>query len=222
MLMGFMPMGGMVGRNRDATVTYAGITNSSDLSEPSLTVPIGTASSDRYVVVIMFHDNGTLGLGTIGSITVGGIACTKVVQTANLNNTAAAIFVTNSPVTTGTTATLVNTGGLAESALGFATYAVYGINPTASASSTVSTDDPSTTIDVPAGGVIIAGSVNDTDSNACTWTGVTEDFDSAFVSGVKASGGYFTTETPVTGRTVTANWSTSSSDKLVAAAWGPA
>jgi hypothetical protein len=219
MLMGFMPMGGML--KRDATVSYAGLTASADITSPSLTVPIGAVAADRYIIAVVFEDNTGSTPGVITSMTIGGVSCTKVVQTAALEDTALAIFVTDTAVASGTTATLAFTGS-AVNTMAFATYAAYGINPTSTASSTATADDPSTTINVPAGGIMIAASINDTSTNTCTWTGITPNFDSAYDPATRASGGSYTTDIAVTSRTVTASWSSSDNDKLVVAAWGPA
>jgi hypothetical protein len=229
MLMGFQGMmkGGISGSSSGvASVTYAGFTDSVDITSPSLTVPIGTAAVDRYIVAVSFGDNNGFGSSSeITAMTIDGVACTKVASsspTSDLRDGHVAIFITNSPVASGTTATLVATGD-ADFALSFATFAVSGLNTTATATIISGASDPSGTINVSAGGILIAASLNDSSANTCTWTGVTESFDSAFgAPDSRATAGTFSTATAVTGRTVTANWSANSDDILVAAAWRPA
>jgi hypothetical protein len=194
------------------TTSYAGFTNSPDVGYPTLTVPTGTAAVDRYVIVIVYADNNSGGL--FGTMTLGGIACTKIVANP-VTAGACAIYITDTPLTTGTTASLVLEGG-ADVDLAFATYAAYGINPTATDTLAVASNDPTGTIDVPAGGIMIAGSLCEDDESSCTWTGVTEAFDTVF-GGTKGTAGSYTTAVAVTGRTVKADWSSSFADKMVAA-----
>jgi hypothetical protein len=205
-----------------ATVSYAGLTNSSDLTDPTLTVPIGDAATNRSVLAIVYLSNNFGTLGNITSATIGGVACTKVATIGDISPVmAAGIFVTNSPIASGTTASMVLSAD-ADNAMAIATFAAYGILPAVADILEVDASDPTGTIDVPAGGILIAGSTNQTSTYTCTWTGVTEVVDVSYNSVSRASAGTYTTHAAVTGRTVTANWSTSNDDVMVAASWGPA
>lgn len=65
-------------------------------------VPIGTASSSRRVIV-----GASAGTGNLATCTVAGQSTTKVVSAHVAGNTSAALFITDEPITTGTTATIV-------------------------------------------------------------------------------------------------------------------
>jgi hypothetical protein len=221
MLMGFMPMGGLTGQ-KTATVSYAGLTNSTDLSDPTLTVPIGDVAADRYVIAVVYQSNDFFSTSTITSATIGAVACTKVATIGSASSImSAAIFVTNTPLASGTTASMVLSAN-ADNAMAIATFAAYGINPTVVGTLQVDASDPSGTINIPAGGILIAGSTNQTSTHTCTWTGVTSSVDASYNATSRASAGIYSTDAAVTGRTVTANWSTSNDDVMVAASWGPA
>lgn len=80
-------------------------TTSGSFSE---TMDIGAANANRYVIVAVEYGDAS-GLGTFSSVTVGGVSCMEVVSTSDLSNYGVHIFITNEPVTSGTTATVAVT-----------------------------------------------------------------------------------------------------------------
>lgn len=130
------------------------------ISGGSTTMNIGTASSDRYVVVAIVAQSGT-----VTSVTVAGTSCTQLVAFTAARHTS--LWVTNSAITTGTTATV--TWSASGSADDCGTYSLKGAatptSPHDSASSTA--NPPSASVTVPSGGAIIAVG---TDGNVTTST----------------------------------------------------
>jgi len=193
------------------TRTPVGYTSAGVQGSPysATSVNIGTASATRYVVVAVCASNDAL---ATGSVTVAGTACTRVAAITG-SGRPCALFVTNSPITTGTTATVVITiGALAD--IDFAIYTLQGAaTPTSPSTATDNTSPLSQPITIPAGGVAI-GVANV--FTASTWTGLTKDADgtSANFKGTVAS--------KITSGATTVTASGSGGDSaLCVAAWGP-
>lgn len=174
-------------------------------------VAIGTASANRYVTFAYVASNDAA--ATAATATVNGAACTKVAVSTG-DGRPCAIFITNAPVTSGTTATIaINTGGN-NSDNEIAVYALTGTS--APTTPTVYTDNAaplSQTISIPSGGAAI-GAANLFTS--ATWTGLTKDSDGT-------SGNYkgsVASSTTAGSPTVTATGSGGSSN-LCVAVWSP-
>jgi len=153
---------------------------------------IGTASSDRIVVVIASTSNSI----AITSCTLAGSAMTKAAASpAGTGSTA--IFYLSS--TSGTTATVVaSTGGSTTRAcIGVYTVLLGTTSATPSATQTVRTTTGTTgtlpSVTVPAGGVFIAGMYSSASTGAVTWTGATENYDLVINGATGASGASGTT-----------------------------
>jgi len=153
---------------------------------------IGTASADRIVVVFSGSSSGT----TPSSIamTVGGINCTIIDTTASESRYAIGYAV----VPTGTTADIVVTFGSDGNFCGCAVWTVTQADTTAHDSDTLSLPySPSgnalsqtSTLDVPAGGVVIAAvEAGYSSSESWTWTNIDEDLDESIDAGARQSGG---------------------------------
>jgi hypothetical protein len=175
---------------------------------------IGTAAANRRVVVCA----ATSGDVTL-TCTVGGAATTRILNSTGSGQTVS-VFITNDYYPTGTTAQIIVSSSGGSSSEGMATYAVYGASVTAADTLTVVDTDPSGTIDVLEGGLLIAASYIPFAGTAGSWTGVTEDFEEV-ASAAEFGAGTFTTSTAVTGRTVTINWSFGPSAYLLAVSFGP-
>jgi hypothetical protein len=152
-------------------------------------IAIGAAAFDRYVaVVVAFRD--TSGTPTISSVTVGGAATTSVIaNTTTLSGIT--IYITDAPVTTGTTADVVVTMSEGVTLVSVATYALTGLtSSTAVETDTSTTDAASMTIGTAAAVGIAAAMV--TAGSTFTATGVTEQHDTntggivSFTSGMAA------------------------------------
>lgn len=208
-----------------ATVTYGARAGQATTSFSS-SLGISTASSDRYVVVAVtaVDNSATWVTGDWGACTVGGQSCTRVaIQLSPSVQVGTAIYITDAPVTSGTSATVTLSVSKADH-ISCATYAVYGIASLADTLEASAAQDPTGTIDVPANGAMIAVAGQDYFTGGCSWTGVTEDFEvntSVSVFNYYHTGGSYTTPTLVSGRTVTANFVGGSDGCLSAAAWGP-
>jgi hypothetical protein len=201
----------------------AGYVSSAGVTSFSQSLNIGTAAENRYVIVVLMIDLSSSG-GSPTTVTVNGASTTRVATFGADSDEACAIYITDAPVTSGTTATIATgtvTGGYQIAA---AIYAAYGINPTPNDTLVAAEgSDPSGTIDVPANGFIIAGAVTGSAGSSVTWTGVNSVSSNSSTS-TYASGYYSNAnESAKTGRTITSNWTggEQGDEKLVAVSWGP-
>lgn len=198
------------------TVSYGG--TASDAPPFSQSMAIGTAASNRRVVVCVAYTDTS---ATLGSCTVGGQACTllQAIYIGGFVNIG--IYITDDPVTSGTTATVAWDTADSSGVSGVAqTYAVYASRATAFDSETSFASDPSVSIDVPEKGAVIAVSAVRAASDTCSWSNATE---GGQVTGgnIEASAASYTTDVPVTGRTIQATWTVGSADGLVAVSLSP-
>lgn len=157
-----------------AVPTFVGSTSAGVQSSPytATGVSIGTAASNRYIVVVVMASNDALGSG---SVTVAGQSTTRVVA-ATGGGRPSAIFVTDAPVTTGTTATVVITVG-ATADIEFAVYTLIGAaSPTAPTTVTDTADPLSQSATIPANGCAIA-CANLAAGTTTSWTGATKQAD---------------------------------------------
>lgn len=193
------------------TRTYIGYTSAGVQGSPysASSVNIGAASASRYVVVAVCASNDAL---ATGSVTVAGTSCTRVAAITG-SGRPCALFITNSPITTGTTATVVITVG-ATADIDFAIYTLSGAaSPTSPTTATDNSAPLSQSVTIPAGGVAIGVANLFTSS---TWTGLTKDADGTS-SNFKGTVASLTTAGSVT---ATATGSGGSS-ALCVAVWSP-
>lgn len=195
------------------TLTYKGTArNNSAASSYTHSVDIGTASSDRYVIVAV---GGTLGSRTISSVTINGVSATSIVSMTN--TVCGAIFMAN--VTSGSGAQnidVVYSGNVDVSGIGV--WTLTGVSSTTPVHTLTSTAVPGTgSLTTVAGGVAVAyAMVNDTTS--FTWTNLTEQFDNT-AAAVGHSGAH---DAATTGSSLTITSTAVSSDSrraFVAASW---
>jgi len=151
---------------------------------------IGTASSDRYIIVVLTNAAGSSSTN-FSSVTVAGTSCTRQVQTYT-NEGGVSIWITNAAITSGTTATIVATvssGGGNSANCGIGTFAVTGLASTvATATAQQTTNNTSTNLAVSAGGVAVAVAYQQGTSSFTT-TGMTESFDSLVESTLNSTTG---------------------------------
>lgn len=179
---------------------------------------IGVASPDRLVAVALMYG----AVGAIGSVTIGGIAATKVIGAAN-GTAFAEIWVAVVPA--GTTANIdLGSGSGTFPRLCISVYSIYGIaNQTPLSTGTDITSPYSVGLSSAAGCVAIGAFINNTNTLGVTWTGLTEDVDGLNPGAVLNAWSYSSASLqaindPVTA-TVTPN--TLSNAALVAALWSP-
>jgi hypothetical protein len=162
-----------------ASITYAGAVTNTDTSSPVdfASVPIGTASSTRYVAFVLVMG----GSSTASAVTVAGQATTLAVNSLT-GSTLTVVGITSAPVTSGTTATIsLTTGGAITGSNIAQAFAIEGLN-----SATATDVDSSTasgsglTITIAAGGVGVGFYTNTGTGNSMTWSaGITEDAETA-------------------------------------------
>ncbi len=168
-----------------STPTLSYRTNATDNTDASTytfaAADIGTAASDRYVVVGFAARNQA----TITSITVGGIAATLVKLQGNTD--VAALYIAAVP--TGATADIVVTLPGTALRAGIGVWALYGLSASgaaeATAASTAATADLSLT--VTAGAIVIGQAYNDA-GLSFAWVGLTENFDAQLEASNSYSG----------------------------------
>ena len=202
----------------DATVSYESTAaNTADQSSPYTfsSQGIGTAAANRTVVVVgVAHINA----GTISGVTIGGNAATEIVYSVGGEGTASEeIGIWAYDLTTGTTADIVVTTGAANRCQ-IGVWALYGVGaPNQTIEDTTAPLSASITIE--AGGVAVAGSVNNAEGSTVTSWGsdFTERYDTAVEPHTKASGA---DSTGGGSKTVSVTWSSAGpNDGLIAAAW---
>lgn len=184
-------------------------------------VDIGSPASNRYIVVGVVNSDTGATRATQNSVTVGGAACTSKV-TIETNGTAGNprtdLWLSNSPVTSGSTADIVVTLSGTDTSCAIVVWAVYGI--TSTTPHATATDVGTTlavTINQPAGGVLIALSSNFTTGSTATWTGATEDCDGSRGDTRSASGASKANLAGGTGVSLSVVWSsTNAGDQMCA------
>jgi|GEM_PF-5041057 len=183
---------------------------------------IGTASSDRYVVaVVVGRSTSTFEFTTC---TVGGASMTRAAVSAS-SVCASAVFISDAPVTSGTTAD-IEVGWTGTIATGWfaATYSIVGSLNSTTATDTLAAgpaaNDVSGTIDVSAGGCIIAGGMNQSTSpSLATFSPtLTADDDDISVVGRVGAVGSHNSASGETGRTITLDFNVSATNSTFTAA----
>ena len=170
---------------------------------------IGTAASNRNIIVVASTGGGGAGIDFAATCTVGGASIARIVDLEGNDNNDISVY--QGVIASGTSADVVITvaGGTMEKC-GIAVHAVFGdkvsLNDLYTQAAT--TAAPSGSVDVPAGGVIIAA--NKIQSNdgafATSWTNATEVYDEVLEAGTNADmqSGAYTAVTSAATVTVTA------------------
>lgn len=142
-------------------------------------VPIGTATSDRLVVIAVQINADEFSSYNISNVTVNGVSTPYIARSASGKN----CWLVQRVITTGTTADVAVT--LAGSGTpGRCTLMVYNVGNYTSSTPIITISglkgDPtiSQTIDYKAGMVVIANACQKNEPTSFTWTGLTEDRDS--------------------------------------------
>lgn len=180
---------------------------------------IGTATADRIVVVVAV---GGLTAATINSATIQGIAATKQFEITPGN---LSVSILTAAVPTGTTGDVVLNFSTTRGQAGIATYSMTGASseiPSSTASDTTLTgNDLSASIDIPANGGAIAGVIANSTPTSTTWTNLTEFNDQIVEDQTIQSSASDNFASAQSGRIVTATFAgTPAEYALVVAAWG--
>lgn len=157
--------------------------NATDLTTYSTTSNIGTASSDRYVLIALASSNGA-SPRDISTVTIGGVTATllkkALLDTGSNQTRIAAIYM--APIPTGTTAAVSVTFNAAMARFGMSVYRVTGLSsatPQDSVSiSGLTGTSGNLSLTASAEGGIAVGAYYVQDATATyTWSGLTENAD---------------------------------------------
>lgn len=167
---------------RRAVSTYIGTTlDTSDLATVTLAdVAIGPPAPDRMVVAVILGRDANA--RTISGVTIGGVSATAAVTSPSQNNPTGIYYAL---VPGGTTADIVVTFSNHTSRVAVSVYSLTGYRNGAPASVDQDYSGATTlsaTLNRPRDAVVIAGSITSS-TGTYTWTGLTEDSDSAISSG---------------------------------------
>ena len=176
---------------------------------------IGVAAPDRRIVVVTPHISAT----NISSVSVAGVACTKVVAGSG-TFTFADIWVTSTPITSGTTANITVSGYATFPRIACVLYALYGagnpLSPTAYSDTSATYD---AAITVPAGGAALGVFASQVTGSA-SWTNMSSDISANFNAGGGAQYTYSSARSTTAGSyTVTATPSAAAASALGVAVW---
>lgn len=150
-----------------ATVTYTDNKVSATASTAVRTfnsVAIGTASTDRVVIVAIGTSGGSGGTDDCSSVTVGGVSLTKQFSKLHTDHNIAQFWAGTVP--TGTTATVVVTWSRAANATGIGVWATTGLDISGGTTDeqfavrTNSSADVTANLNVSAGGIALVYSIN--------------------------------------------------------------
>jgi hypothetical protein len=159
----------------------------------------------------------------VSAMTIGGVAASLVVARTNSTsaNNVAEIWEASGP--TGTTGSVVVTFNGEMLRTRVMVYRIVGSASTVhDTDSGVAAEDPSASIDVPAGGVAIAIAVGTGVAGSETWSGLTEDTATSPESQIRSTGASDEFASTQTGLAVSVNFTSVVNAALVVASWGPA
>jgi hypothetical protein len=209
-----------------ATLTFQTSTSSdSDLTTYTFsTTAIGTASSDRVVIVGIEAGPATLSTRSVSSVTIGGITAHEIDQMESAEDRVTGIFAAAVP--TGTTADIVIVFNAGMASCGISVYTITGCGGLVAPFSWISATDAaagdfSQPIDIPSQGCAAVALVGD-GSTSVTWTNLTERYDGTIGPGLQTRSGAsdnFTSDQ--NGLTVTGNFAINTDYVGTLASWGP-
>lgn len=198
-------------------------------------VSFGAEASDRIIVIQAA--GSTTGTEGFSSVTIGGVSATKIAEQKTAN-TADITSMWYAEVPSGTTGSVVVVFNSLSARCGLGVWRLTGVtvtpfdfstslDPTGTGAASKANPSASTTIDVEAGGVIIASaySSNSGTTNPPTfaWTGVTENYETVAESRAVVSGALNDSGSAETGKTITVDLTSDNSRvALVVASWSPA
>lgn len=202
-----------------ATVTYIGTDGYTGADQDPLTISamgIGAAADrDLVIVGIQCHKGGT-NLTAITGVTIGGVSATVLVSVdGNDGSNAEVVALAAAVVPTGTTADVVITGNNGIRNADVVVYTAKNVDTTAHDTQSSTAANPSATIAVTAGGIIIAYAATANGGITFTWTNLTEDVDIVGTGGGASSGASDAFAVADAARTITATLSSGSSRRAM-------
>lgn len=176
------------------TITFlsSGINTSDQTNYTFSSIGLGSSNSSRYIIVAAHGIHNVA--RTLNSVSVAGISATQIQNLSFASGTrAVGIFV--APVPSGTSGDIVlNFSG----AMGRAGYGAWYLISSTDATSayasggtaTLSGSDLVLSLGTPSGGAAVAAVVESSTSGTvtCTWTNITEDYDSAYTTEANTQG----------------------------------
>ena len=185
-------------------------------------ISFGTAAADRHIVCVGGWEHSTSASTDPSSVTIGGVTATKVLTRNDGRYDRSFMYIAAVP--SGTSGSLVVNLPVTAWRCGMGCFSIYGADITPTATGTDSgvsgSEDLEVSIDVDAGGVIVAVAENNTATGGYTWVGIDEIWDeveaSLCVSGAAKT--FSAAETVA----VQANLHSTNGATLCVAAFGPA
>lgn len=179
-------------------------------------VNLGTADSDRTIVILVTGRSNDGGSRTLDSATIGGVSATINVQATSNGNVCAII---SADVPTGSTGNVVLNFSSTMTGVDISTYRVLGMSGTTATDTGSSTASPlSDTLNMNAAGVCFAVAKNDNGSSNASWGNVTEDFDTTDAIGNDISGASRVYPLAESSLPVSCSWSSTITRPLMVAA----
>ncbi len=184
-------------------------TDTSNASEYTFSgVNLGTATSDRFIIVSSSVRKAGTTSSQLDSMTIAGITAVINVQaesTEDGNSCYSAIAIAK--VTSGTSGDIVLTWGATMLRCLISTFRVLNLSGTTAHDTATDITDPlSTTLDIPSGNSVAIGeSASGNTSITASWTGLTEDHDTE-VEGMNMTCAHDAFSALESGRTIACNW----------------
>lgn len=182
-------------------------------------VDFGDADSERYIIVGISTRKAGTG-GSISSVTIGGVSATitqQVTNTAGSNNSTVGIAIAKVP--SGSSGSVVIT--LSEQFLrcGIGVWRATNLeNINADDTDTSVSTNPSGSLNISGAGFMIGVSKVGQSSSA-TWSGLDEDYDTAFQTFTTHTGAHREFLSSQTNHSISISWSVNGSDTAVFASW---
>lgn len=188
-------------------------TNPNATSTTFTSVAIGTATSDRIVIVVVQSETSV-----VTGVTVGGVSATKAVEESTIIS---GLQIWYAAVPSGTTANIVLSAGGTLNNTGIVVYSATGITAAPTQTKTVVNNTGASptnlaSLTIPATGFGVAAYAIASTASSIAFTNATSDAATAMTNGDQI-GAAHATVTAAIGIT----WSGPANNHMVAAAWGP-
>lgn len=216
---------GAGGSSTPLSLTYQGsvTTTSASTTFTYTSAPIGTAASNRLVVVVVGNRWGA-GSNTlnVNSVVIGGVSATRQVVTTSPT----IVSIWSAVVPTGTTANVVVTYSQGPLGTSMSVYTIHGgasatAKTTAQAVQSGGTNPISTTMNVTVKDIVIMGTTADCATSSVTLVGATENVEYDKTSGTRGQfgAGSIAITATQTGRTFSATYATTDRSGIAVAAF---
>jgi hypothetical protein len=182
------------------SLVFVGSTFSAVDTDPYTFTAAGLGAPGHFrTIIVGIHCEDAATNYSISSVTVQGFTATQVVASANSPAIKAALYAVT--VRSGWTGDVVVDFSEGITSCGISVWAAYNLDSnTAVATTTATADNTGMTVITKGDGIVIAAATNASNSDTCTWTGVTEAYD-ADATDIRMTGGSFI---PTSGASVTA------------------